>query len=40
MVSHNINTIRAVCDRCLVLEHGQLIEFDSIDEAAAVYEAN
>lgn len=39
MVSHNVGTIRAVCDRAAVLKDGQLLEFDDIEEAAAVYEA-
>lgn len=36
-VSHNMNTIRQLCDRALVLDHGKII-FDGIVEAAiAIY---
>ena len=32
-VSHNMNTIRQLCDRCIVLDHGKLV-FDGEVEAA------
>jgi capsular polysaccharide transport system ATP-binding protein len=39
IVSHNMNTIRQFAERCAVLEAGKLTLFDSVDEAAQVYEA-
>jgi capsular polysaccharide transport system ATP-binding protein len=39
IVSHSLSTVRDYCQRCLVLKRGQLLCFDSVDEAAAVYEA-
>ncbi len=40
MVSHNLSTIRSYCQRVAVLANGSLLQFDSIDEAARVYEAS
>ena len=39
IVSHNLATIRSYCKRCAVLQGGKLELFDSIKEAAQVYEA-
>jgi len=39
IVSHNMQTIRQFSDRCAVLSGGNLTLFDSVDEAAQVYEA-
>lgn len=39
IVSHQLGTIRDYCDRCAVLRDGQLLCFDSVDEASRVYEA-
>lgn len=39
IVSHSMSTVRDYCQRCLVLKAGQLLCFDSVDEAAAAYEA-
>ncbi len=39
IVSHDLRTIRSYCSSCAVLHQGQLLGFDSIDAAAAVYEA-
>jgi capsular polysaccharide transport system ATP-binding protein len=39
IVSHQLGTIRDYCQRCAVLKEGQLICFDSVDEASRVYEA-
>ncbi len=36
-VSHNMNTIRQLCSRCIVLDHGHLIFDGDIEEAIAVY---
>jgi capsular polysaccharide transport system ATP-binding protein len=37
MVSHNSHTIKAYCDRGAILMNGNLVFFDSIDEAMKVY---
>jgi capsular polysaccharide transport system ATP-binding protein len=39
IVSHQINTIKDYCKRCAVLVRGQLLHFDSVDEARNLYEA-
>ena len=36
-VSHNMNTIRQLCDRCIVLDHGKLIFDGDVESAIAVY---
>ncbi len=36
-VSHNMNTIRQLCDRCIVLEHGKLIFNGNVEEAISLY---
>ncbi len=36
-VSHNMNTIRQLCNRCIVLDHGKIIFSGSTDEAISVY---
>ncbi|MBQ6154050.1 MAG: ATP-binding cassette domain-containing protein [Ruminococcus sp.] len=36
-VSHNMNTIRQLCDRCVVLDHGKLIYDGDVEEAIALY---
>lgn len=36
-VSHNMNTIRKLCDRCIVLEHGHIIFDGGVDEAVRIY---
>lgn len=36
-VSHNMNTIRQLCDRCIVLDHGKLIFDGDVEEAIAIY---
>ncbi len=36
-VSHNMNTIRQLCDRCLVLDHGRLIFDGDVEEAINIY---
>ncbi len=40
IVSHSLPTIRSYCKRCAVLRHGKLELFDTVKEAAAVYEAD
>jgi len=37
VVSHNMKTIRQLCDRCSVLDRGRLSVYDSVDEAEQVY---
>ena len=36
-VSHNMNTIRQLCDRCIVLDHGKVIYNGEVDEAISLY---
>ena len=36
-VSHNMNTIRQLCDRCIVLDKGKVIFEGSVDDAIEVY---
>ncbi len=36
-VSHNMNTIRQLCDRCIVLDKGQIIFDGDTEKAIAVY---
>ncbi len=36
-VSHNMNTIRQLCSRCIVLDHGQVIFEGDTESAIAVY---
>jgi len=36
-VSHNMNTIRQLCDRCVVLDHGKLIFDGDVEEAINIY---
>ena len=36
-VSHNMNTIRQLCDRCIVLDKGQIIFVGDIEKAIEIY---
>ena len=36
-VSHNMNTIRQLCDRCIVLNHGEIVFDGDVEEAIAIY---
>ena len=36
-VSHNMNTIRQLCNRCIVLDHGKVIFDGDTEEAIAIY---
>ena len=36
-VSHNMNTIRKLCDRCIVLDHGQMIYQGDVESSIALY---
>lgn len=39
-VSHNMNTIRKLCNKCLVLDKGKLVFEGDIDKAIAIYTNN
>ena len=39
-VSHNMNTIRQLCDRCVVLDKGRIIYDGDVEEAIGVYMGN
>ena len=39
-VSHNMNTIRQLCDRCVVLEKGKVIFEGDVEEAIGIYSGN
>ncbi len=39
-VSHNMNTIRQLCDRCVVLDKGRIIFEGGVEESIAVYLGN
>lgn len=36
-VSHNMNTIRQLCSRCIVMDHGQIVYDGDVDEAISIY---
>ena len=36
-VSHNMNTIRTLCDRCIVLDKGKIVFEGDVDEAIEIY---
>jgi len=36
-VSHNMNTIRQLCSRCIVLDHGHLVFDGDVEQAIAIY---
>lgn len=39
-VSHNMNTIRQLCDRCVVLDKGKIIFDGDVEEAIEIYAKN
>lgn len=39
-VSHNMNTIKQLCNRCVVLDKGQLVYDGNVDDAISVYVGN
>lgn len=39
-VSHNMNTIRQLCNRCVVLDHGKVIYDGDVEEAIGIYMDN
>ena len=36
-VSHNMNTIRRLCDRCIVLDEGKIVFDGDVDKAISIY---
>jgi len=36
-VSHNMNTIRQLCDRCVVLDKGKIVFLGDVEQAIALY---
>lgn len=36
-VSHNMNTIRQLCDRCIVLNHGKIVYNGDVEKAIEIY---
>ncbi len=36
-VSHNMNTIRQLCTRCIVLDHGEVVFIGEVEDAISVY---
>ena len=36
-VSHNMNTIRTLCDRCIVMDHGHVVFEGDVEEAISIY---
>lgn len=36
-VSHNMNTIRQLCDRCIVLDHGTVVFDGDVEQAIEIY---
>lgn len=39
-VSHNMTTVKSLCDRCIVLAHGEKVFDGDVDEAISVYMEN
>jgi capsular polysaccharide transport system ATP-binding protein len=39
IVSHQLSTVRAYCERCAVLKNGKLLVFDNVDAASKEYGA-
>ena len=39
-VSHNMNTIRQLCDRCIVLDKGQVVFSGNVEEGIGIYLGN
>lgn len=37
-VSHSIEQVKAICDKAILLEHGQIIASGAVEEVTAVYE--
>ena len=39
-VSHNMATVKSLCDRCIVLDHGEMIFEGSVEDSIAAYMKN
>lgn len=39
-VSHNMNTIRQLCDRCVVLDQGRIVYEGDVEKAISIYMSN
>ena len=39
-VSHNMNTIRQLCERCIVMDHGKIVFNGDVEEAISIYAGN
>lgn len=39
-VSHNMNTIRSLCNRCIVLDHGSVRYDGNVDNVIEIYMDN
>ena len=37
-VSHNLDQVKRICNKAMILEHGEMKAFGDIDEIAPVYE--
>ena len=37
-VSHSLDQVKRLCNKAILLEHGELIASGDIDEVAAIYE--
>ncbi|MGN0368243.1 MAG: ABC transporter ATP-binding protein [Wujia sp.] len=37
-VSHNLDQVKRICNKAMILEHGQMVAYGPIDEIAAKYE--
>lgn len=37
-VSHNLDQVKRICNKAMILEHGRLLDYGSIDEIAPIYQ--
>ena len=37
-VSHNLDQVKRICNKAMILEHGRLLNYGSIDEIAPIYQ--
>ena len=37
-VSHNLEQVKRICNKAMILEHGQMIQYGSIEDVAPVYQ--
>jgi ABC-2 type transport system ATP-binding protein len=38
-VSHSLDQVKRLCNKAILLDHGQMVEIGDIDKVAALYEA-